>query len=168
MASVARQRGLSLVELLVAIAILAALYGAIVVAVEAVGGARTLEREGTRFAALVGVACERAQVSGRDYGIHVARDGYAFSIALADGWRIERTGDLRPRELARGLSLSLEREGTDAELLEDLPDAPQAACFASGELTPFVATFSAGELPPFEIEAALDGEIAARAPAPDA
>jgi general secretion pathway protein H len=162
MARIARPRGLSLIELLVAIAILAALYGAAVVAIGSAAGPRVLEREGLRFAALVSTACERAQISGRDYGVHVSRAGYAFSIALADGWRLETTGDLRPRELANGLVLELEREGTQAELIEATPEAPQAACFASGELTPFVATVRAGELPPFEIDAALDGAIETR------
>ena len=167
MARFSRLRGLSLIELLVAIAILATLYGAVVVAIGSASGPRVLEREGRRFAALVATACERAQISGRDYGVHVSRAGYAFSTALADGWRLETTGDLRPRELAKGLALELAREGTRAELLDEMPDAPQAACFASGELTPFVATVTAGELPPFEIDAALDGTIETRAREPD-
>ncbi|HVF35615.1 MAG TPA: prepilin-type N-terminal cleavage/methylation domain-containing protein [Candidatus Saccharimonadia bacterium] len=168
MATLSHQRGVSLIELLVAVAILAALYGAITIAVDAAGGARRVEREGLRFAALVRIACERAQVSGRDYGIHVARGGYAFSIAGAQAWRLEAGGDLRPRELARGMTLALEREGTDAELVEELPAEPQAACFASGELTPFAATLSAGELAPFEIDAAIDGTVTTRPGEPPA
>lgn len=159
MSSPTRQRGLSLIELLVAVAILAALYGAITIAVDAAGGARQVEREGQRFAALVRIACERAQISGRDYGIHVARGGYAFSVAGAADWRLEGGGDLRPRELASGMSLAFEREGTEAELVAELPPEPQAACFASGELTPFAASLHAGELPPFEIDAAIDGSV---------
>lgn len=157
--SACRQRGLSLIELLVAVAILAALYGAITIAVDAAGGARRIEREGERLAALVRIACERAQLSGRDYGLHVSSGGYAFSVAGAQAWRLERGGDLRPRELERGMSLALEREGTDAELVESLPPEPQAACFASGELTPFTASVRAGELPPYVIDAAIDGIV---------
>lgn len=159
-------RGLSLIELLVAIAILAALFGAATIAIDSAGGGRTLEREGRRFAARVAVACERAQLTGRDYGIHAGADGYAFSVAQADGWALEGSGDLAPHRLANGVSLSLEREGTAVEIAEGLPDAPQAACFATGELTPFVASLAAGTLAPWEVEAAIDGEIESRARAP--
>ncbi len=155
-------RGVSLIELLVAVAIIAALYGAIVVAVDAVGGARSLEREGQRFAGLVELACERAEITGRDHGIHVSRDRYGFSTATLDGWRLETAGDLRPRELPSGFVLAFEREGTEAELEEENTDAPQAACFASGELTPFVATISTAELAPYEIEGAIDGAVETR------
>ena len=159
-------RGLSLIELLVAIAIIAALFGAATIAIDAAGGGRTLEREGRRFAALVAVACERAQVTGRDYGIHVGAEGYAFSVAQADGWTLEGSGDLAPHELARGISLALAREGTAVEVVEGLPDAPQAACFATGELTPFVASLSAGDLDPWDVEGAIDGAIESHVRAP--
>ena len=153
-------RGLTLIELLVAIAIIAVLYGAIVVSVGTVGGARTVEREARRFAALVELSCERAQATGRDYGLHVARGAYAFSLARADGWKLETQGDLRPRKLPAGLALAMSREGSDLELEEEYTDEPQAACFASGELTPFTALVEAGgDVVPHAVEGAIDGTM---------
>ena len=154
-----RQRGLSLIELLVAIAILAVLSGAVAIASGTGSGARTLEREARRFAALVTLACERAEISGRDYGIHFGADGYGFSLAVTDGWRLVREGELRARELPEGVSIRLEGED---EPVKGLPDEPQAACFASGELTPFHASLHAGELAPHDVEAEVDGTVAAR------
>lgn len=159
-----RQRGLSLIELLVAIAILAVLSGALALASGTGSGARTLEREAQRFATLVTIACERAEISGRDHGIHLARDGYAFSLALADGWRLVREGELRDRALPEGVALALEGEHGDASP-EGVPAEPQAACFASGELTPFVVSIGAGDLAPYTVEAQVDGTIEARAAA---
>ena len=160
----ARARGLSLIELLVAIAIIAALYGAIVLSVDAVGGARTVEREGSRLRALVGLACERAMLTGRDVGVHFGRERYAFSFSTPRGWRLDPGGsDLRPRELPEGLTLSIEREGADLPLEDSLPENPQVACFASGELTPFRAAIDAGpSIQPFELDAHVDGEIEGR------
>jgi len=153
--------GLTLIELLVAIAIIAVLYGAIVVSVGAVGGARMVEREATRFAALVSVACERAQATGRDHGVHPSLNAYAFSIASADGWKLETEGDLRPRKLPSGMTLAFAREGSDLELDEGFSEEPQAACFASGELTPFTARVEAGsQVTPQVVEGALDGTLA--------
>ena len=155
-------QGLTLIELLVAIAIIAVLYGAIVVSAGAVGGGRTVEREARRFGALVEVACERAQATGRDYGLHAARGGYAFSLARADGWALQEQGDLRPRKLPAGMVLAMSREGSELELGDEFSREPQAACFASGELTPFSALVEAGpEVASYTVEGALDGTLKA-------
>lgn len=158
-------RGLSLIELLVAIAIGAVLIGAAVISVDAVGGARVVEREAMRLAALTELACQRAMLSGRDVGIHFGRRQYGYSIATQRGWTPEPRGsDLRERTLPDGLSLAVVREGAPLELLDELPDEPQAACFPSGELTPFEATVHAGSsIAPYALAATLDGKVAARA-----
>lgn len=158
------QAGLSLIELLVAIAIVAAMYGAIVLSVDTVGGARTVEREGERLRSLVMLGCERAMLSGRDVGLHFSQSRYAFSTQTPRGWRLEAdVGDLRARALPKGVTLYVERDGAALELGESFTEAPQVACFASGELTPFVASVEAGaSVQPYRIEAGIDGTVDGR------
>src|SRR3546814_19536228 len=61
------QRGITLIELLVALVIVAVLSAAAVLAIPDFG-ARRAEVTAERFTALLGRACERAEVSGRDMG----------------------------------------------------------------------------------------------------
>ena len=88
--------GLTLIELLVAIAIIAVLYGAIVVSRR--GGWRcphawSAKRRASRPWCRSHASVPRS--SGRDHGVHPSVDAYAFSVAHADGWKIETEGDLR-------------------------------------------------------------------------
>jgi general secretion pathway protein H len=162
----AREAGLSLIEILVVVAILAALYAAITLSVDAVGAPRILEREARRLAALTELACEQAQLSGHEHGLHFDTTRYGFSIAVADGWRFQQDGALRMRKLPEGLSLAAERNGTALESGDEkgLPAQPQVVCFPSGELSPYVATFRAGERGPAAIvQADASGRVAVRA-----
>lgn len=159
------QAGLSLIELLVVVAILAALYAAITLSVDAIGAPRQLEREALRLAALTELACEQAQLSGHEHGLHLDAGGYGFSIAVTDGWRLQREGALRPRLLPDGFELAAERNGAVFEAPEDgLPEEPQVVCFPSGELSPYVATFRAGARGPGAIvDADASGRVSVRA-----
>jgi general secretion pathway protein H len=138
------QRGFSLIEIIVVVAIIAVLASAITLSVNAVGAPRMVEREARRIEALVALACERAEISGRDVGVHLGTNSYGFSVFLPAGWRIEGGGALRPRELPKGLALDARRDGIALELAPELPDEPQLVCFASGELTPFALEVTAG------------------------
>lgn len=154
------QAGFTLIELVVVVAIVAVLAVAATLSVNAVGGARVVEREARRFEALVSLACERAQVTGRDVGVHLGARSYAFSTFLPAGWRVESAGDLRTRELPRGFSLTARRDGIVLELVSELPDAPQLVCYASGELTPFALEIDAGPaIPRYAVRGAPDGVL---------
>ena len=155
-----RVGGFTLIELVVVVAIVAVLAVAATLSVNAVGGARVVEREARRFEALVSLACERAQVTGRDVGVHLGARSYAFSTFLPAGWRVESAGDLRTRELPRGFSLTARRDGIVLELVSELPDAPQLVCYASGELTPFALEIDAGAaVPRYAVRGAPDGVL---------
>lgn len=157
-AAAARVRGMSLIELLVVVAIVAIVATAVTLSVDLGGAPRIVEREARRLDALVRLACERAQMSGHDYGVHLARTRYAFSVFVPTGWKIETREDLRPRELPRGAELAATREGIALELKEQVPPEPQAVCFASGELSPFDAEVAIGGSR-HALHAQPDGEI---------
>src|SRR3546814_3674943 len=71
------QRGITLIELLVALVIVAVLSAAAVLAIPDFG-ARRADVTAERFTALLGMACERAMVSGRDMGVVITADSLAF------------------------------------------------------------------------------------------
>jgi type II secretion system protein H len=141
------QRGLSLIELLVAVAIVAVLAS---VAVLALGGADAesrAEREAQRIAALIDLACERAELGGRSIGVHLARTRLAFSAAEGEDWRLETVGDLRPREFDAAVALDLALDGRALALEPEVSLEPQAVCTPAGELTPLVLGVAVGGAP---------------------
>lgn len=156
-----QRRGFTLIELVVVVAIIAVLAAAITLSVNAVGAGRQVEREARRFEALVALACERAEASGRDVGVHLGAGAYAFSLFLPAGWRIEATGELRERTLPKGIFLDARRDGVALELAPELPDEPQLVCFASGELTPFALEVGVAnpEVPRYRVRGEDDGSL---------
>ena len=135
-----RPRGLSLIELLVVVAILAILATAALLAVDSAGPGRQVERELRRLGGRIELACERAQLTGLEAGLHLHRAGYAFSRAGVEGWEPEIVPELRASTLVQGLVLSAQRAGADLELGESEVADPQVVCLPSGELTAFVVT----------------------------
>ena len=134
-----KQRGLSLLEVLVVMAIVAVLVAAITLSF---GGSasRQLQNAARRAQALIELACDRASLSGSDMGIRVSADRFEFGFIDAAGWHPIADGDsaeaLRPRTLGMAVRLSLRRDGRELRL-EGEAGGPQLACLGSGELTPF-------------------------------
>ncbi len=131
--------GTSLIELLVVLAILAILAGAVALSL---GLARPLppsERELGRLARGLMLACERARLTGLAHGLLLERAGYAFAFDDGSGWLRYAAGaeaSLAPRAWPAGVRAELRRDGRSAALPERA-ESPQLACFPSGELTPF-------------------------------
>jgi general secretion pathway protein H len=156
---VRRTRGMSLIELLVLVVILSVIAGIAVVGLAGAGGERQLEREARRLQALLALACERAQLGGREHGIHLGSRGYGFSLPTANGWRRVPDGELRPRELPDGFTLAAERDGRELELEREPGEEPQSLCAPSGELLPFSARLAVSSLPAWTVRAQADGRI---------
>jgi general secretion pathway protein H len=163
---VPRSSGFTLVEVLVVLVIVAVLALALVLSVGA-SGERTLEDAADRFQALLGHACEEAELGGRAIGTRVGRDGYAFSRLDGNAWHAFAGGDeLRPRTWPASTQLELARDGRPLALAGSDPDqaasdAPELACFASGELTPFELTLALPGVPArYRIRGSADGRLA--------
>ncbi len=133
------QRGLSLLEVLVVMAIVAVLVAAITLSFGG-GDSRRLENAARRAQALIELACDRASLSGSDMGIRVSRDRLEFGFIDVAGWHAIEGNDsaeaLRPRVLGEGVSLQLRSDGRELRL-DGEAGGPQLACLGSGELTPF-------------------------------
>lgn len=157
----ATRRGFSLIEILVVLAIVAALAGAVAIAFPDLSGRRA-DNEAARLHGLMDLGCERASLSGRDVGVALARDALAFGHFGPDGF--ERLADvssepLRLRRLGPGLGLTLQVDRQPIELPDTLPDQPQLACLASGERVPFEILLLGEGRPLWRIQAGTSGAV---------
>jgi general secretion pathway protein H len=132
-----RPSGFSLIEILVVTVILAITAVAVTLAVSGAGGERQLARDAERLQALIGYACEQAELSGRQIGLSLDHDGYRFSRSDHADWVPERDGELRPRKWSVKADALLTRDGQHVDIGVDFPEKPQLVCFSSGELTAF-------------------------------
>ncbi|MCQ4165196.1 type II secretion system minor pseudopilin GspH [Tahibacter harae] len=159
-------RGFTLIEILVVVVILAVLAAAVSIALSGAGGERQLEREAERLQALLGYACEHAEIGGKPVGLSLVEDGYLFaqpgppSQANSETWKTFDKGELRRREWPRNLRAELSRDGRRVEITPQPPERPQIVCFASGELTPFRLELGLPDLNlRWRLELAADGSV---------
>jgi general secretion pathway protein H len=155
-------RGFTLLELLVVVVIIAVLAGALALAVGLATGPGVAEREARRMERLLGLACERAILSGRDYGLAIHAHGYSFAVRGAEGWMSFAAGAdavFAPRELPGGLALHLDRDGRAVLVPDEPPQQPQLGCVASGEMTPFTLEFEHGADPRWRVVGQFDGTL---------
>lgn len=158
----AAQRGLSLIELLVVLVILGVVASALVLSIGG-GAARQVETQAQRIEALITLACEQSELTGRDLGMFLSRKRIEFAWRGADRWLPLANASrepLRPRDLDDGIEIELEREGELLALADEMPADPQLACLASGELSPFELRLSRVDVPQrWQLRGELDGRL---------
>lgn len=170
-------RGFTLMELLVAMVIMALLAVAVVININQGGAERQLQTEAERLRELMLIALDEAALRSRDLGLYVQETGYSFMQRARDpqtgkmSWQVLVDEPvLRPRELPGGLSLQIEIDDeevplfagqTEEALREErkskLP-GPQLYILSSGELVPFVLTFSQ-EPYRYQLKGEADGRL---------
>lgn len=150
-----------MIEILVVVVIVAVLALAVTISIATAGGERQLTRESERLQALIDHACTEAELTGREIGVRISRNGYAFAMLGFDGWMAsEQKDELRPRTWISGLQVSLYRDGNEMRLADDESELPQIVCFSSGELSPFVLRMQLGDAPNrYEIRGQADGAV---------
>lgn len=159
----ARIAGFSLIEILVVVVILAIAAAAVTLGIAGAGGERQLARDSERLRALVGFACEQAELSGRAIGISLNRTGYRFSRSDHADWQPERDGALRPRKWTTAPTLLLTRDEQRVAIADEFPEKPQLVCFSSGELTAFRLELGLPDSPRrYRIDGGLDGDLSER------
>lgn len=136
--------GFTLIEILVVVVIVGVLALALTIAVGG-GGERKLANESERFQSLLAHACSEAELGGREIGVVVSDEGYAFRRLDGADWHAQGGDELRDRHWPAGLRFELRRDGRVLEPASPKHPAPQLVCFSSGEMTAFELTLALGD-----------------------
>lgn len=127
------QRGYTLLEILVVVAVIAIMSGALLLSAGGAGGDRQVEDEARRLSLVMQLMCDEAVIEGRFAGLGYGSAVYAGFELTPKGWRsVERDGPLQPHKLIEGLLLT--EAGADEPLPAALPEDPQLLCAPTGEI----------------------------------
>jgi general secretion pathway protein H len=168
-AALRRNAGFSLLELLVVVAIIGLLAGAVTLSIGSLGNDRELEDETNRLRSVINLLHEESLMQSRDYGMMFTTTGYRFYVydyrELA--WVVPQADELlAEHSLHPQLSLELVLDGRNVPLLRDF-DAqevenpePQIMVLSSGEVTPFTLEMQRDGIDGrFALTAELDGKL---------
>ncbi len=150
-AGLSRNRGFTLLEILVVVMIIGVIVGTAMLAIGDPAVDRIRE-ENQRLMALVQLAQEEAILQSRDLGIGFWKDGYAFFRPTG---AVNEVGEmvwdqleddlLRQRSLTQEMRLQLVLEGIEIVMQATAVDKPQIAVFSSGEISPFELIIEYGD-----------------------
>ena len=146
-----RNRGFTLIEILVVVVIMAVVISMAVLSMGVTGRDSQLDEESRRIEGLVSLLHERALLEGRDFGLRIEPTAYEFVVydPVRDRWlTFTDEHEFRHRNLPAGVTFQLELDSTPVVLkaidrtfaTDEPPPPPQVAIAASGEGTPFRLT----------------------------
>lgn len=159
-------RGFTLLELLVVMVMMGLMTAAAISTINYVFTDDTAEKHSERLAALVELAAEEALLTGRELGMRIDDDGYAFYQfdERAQAWSaINQQKVFRNRAFPEHIEISLRLEGQavvlaqeddqeDQEGEETQPDEENSEDNDFAEEPPQLMFFSSGQTTPFTLE----------------
>lgn len=165
----AASAGFTLLELLIVVAIIGLLAGAVTLSWRALGNDQEMDQETGRLRGVIDLLHEEALMQTRDYGLMFTETGYRFYVFDYQTLKwLEPQGDdlLEPHALRPRLSMVLLLDGREVPLERDFESQdiknpePQVMLLSSGEVTPFRIEMSRQDIAGrFEIETTLDGKV---------
>ncbi|HET7586900.1 MAG TPA: type II secretion system minor pseudopilin GspH [Gammaproteobacteria bacterium] len=170
----AANRGLTLMEILVVLVIVAVVAGFAVLSTASLGGDTPQEQTARRIAALLELASENAVMESKQFGVEIQPHGYQFYMYDGTTWQpITNDPTFRKRRVEDNVVLRLQLEGRHITLpqpvtaLSAIDGMPASASGEEAEATqktqgpqPQILALSSGELTPFNLEVASTGENA--------
>jgi general secretion pathway protein H len=153
----ARERGFTLIELMVVLFIIGLVAGAVVLALP--GDSAALSEDADRFAARVAAARDEAVVSARPIAVWIAPSGYGFDARQDRQWvplnaRMLANRDWKPGTIARIEDAATDGEGDEAEQgrarfwfdSTGLPNMPVTVVLARGANSDRIVISATGEV----------------------
>ncbi|MEQ1725813.1 MAG: GspH/FimT family pseudopilin [Sphingopyxis sp.] len=140
------ERGFTLVELMVVLAILALASTAVILTVRPGGG--DAETQAARFAARVAALRDRSVIEGRTLGLWVTASGYGFEQRRDGQWQPLGEARLSPRDWDAGTAV-LVGGASQARLTFNrigLPDRPLQVELTAGEDSATIRVDAAGDV----------------------
>ncbi len=161
-----RNKGFTLVEILVVVVIMAVIISLAVLSIGVTGRDSQLDEESRRVEGLLGILHERALLEGRDFGLRLEPTGYEFAVYQPDHDRWLNLNDeqeFRHRNLPKGITFQLQLDSINVVLKPiergalngTPPPPPQVAIAASGDGTPFKLTLTRDAT---QASASVDGD----------
>lgn len=158
MMTLRRERGFTLVEILVVVVIIAIIVTTALLSIDVIGDDRELGTERKRLASLIELAQDEAMMQGREFGLELMTSTYRFVEfdPLTSQWS-EILGDeiFRLRQLPEGMEFELYVEDkqilldNDPQEIEQAEDADMSISVET--YAPHLFVFSSGESTPYEI-----------------
>ncbi|MCW8828446.1 MAG: type II secretion system minor pseudopilin GspH [Gammaproteobacteria bacterium] len=143
-----RQRGFTLLELLVVLVLMGVIITITVLSIGDGGRGDQIREEARRLTALMELAAEEAVLNSSPYGLQLRREGYRFLHHRNGQWQmLEGDELLGEREWPAGVEVRLYLEGHQVSL--EMEDESE-----EGGPTPTLILYPDGERTPFELELA--------------
>lgn len=116
------QSGLTLVEILVVLAIIAVMSSVVVLGLGGAGQAQSAQAEARRLAASIQLASDEALVADRALALSWDAEGYSFVEWSGGGWQPHRSAGLGERHsFSEEISLSADSETAPLPIGENAP-----------------------------------------------
>ncbi len=140
-------RGFTLLEILVVVAIVAVMSGALLLSAAGSGAERRVEDEAMRVVRILQLMCDQSVIEARFIGFGVGSQSYAGYDFTDAGWKVMVASQpLGVYTLPAGLILAI--PGEDTPLQPTVPEKPQYVCAPTGEIGPLTLDVGVAGQPP--------------------